>query len=443
MAPSVIGVHGLLRSLCRILATVKDSQCSGPTSNGTPGRGLVRAWCPRGLVAYDPSVAARQTRVDAPPGAPHHDRPDPPSPSGRVLHRRNDGVLAAATRLASVPAVLGLLGAAVAGAFAIVHLLVAAKGNLPAFILVGAGHASPAHVPAGITVYHEGYDGQFYYRLALDPLQWSHRAFGITFDSSYRIARITYPALAWLLAAGHHDVVPVTLVVVNVGAFGVLTGCACALAREAGRHPAWGLLVPAYWGYLWTIARDLTEVVAAALLVGALLAIRRRRPVVAAVCLSAGVLARETLLVLVAAVAVARLIGWMRTRSKRTTAAPQDVMGDLARGGPGVTDLVWLAPVVVFAGWELAVNLKVGGFPILASASTNRGVPFAGIVHAIGHYAALFPDHAALTWFADLAVLGVVVLSALVVLPSSRALLHEKLAWAGYLVLSLSLSDSI
>ena len=36
------------------------------------------------------------------------------------------------------------------------------------------------------------------------------------------------------------------------------------MAQSAGRHAFWGLAFAGYWGYLWTLGRDLTELTAAA-----------------------------------------------------------------------------------------------------------------------------------------------------------------------------------
>lgn len=421
---------------CRVPAHGEDSWEAQRARLGT-------AWLAPNVVAYHSGVTGDDARVDRPLQARTRGGVEQDSAALRTASGSGHHGPIRLGRLVASPTVLGLFGGAVSGAFALVHLLVAAKGNLSAFILVGAGHGNRSRLPADITVYREGYDGQFYYRLALDPLRWSHSAFGITFDSSYRIARISYPVLAWLLAAGHHGAVPATLVIANVLAFGVLTGLACALAGDMGRHPAWGLLFSAYWGFLWTIARDLTELVAAAALVGALLAIRRHCPVLAAVSLSIGVLGRETLLVFVAAIAVTRLVAWVGSRTVAPEGTSAGVDHPLLLGRPGIPDVVWIVPTLVFAAWEVAVERTVGTFPVLASASSNRGAPFTGIVHAVGHYAALLPNHAALTWFGELAVLAVVALSAAFAFPRSRALLHEKLAWIGYVVLSLSLSDNI
>ncbi|MHB8437697.1 MAG: hypothetical protein ACYDD4_00835 [Acidimicrobiales bacterium] len=347
-------------------------------------------------------------------------------------------------RMLSSPWQLSLLGIVAAGVFALVHLAVAAKGDISAFILVGRPQVQPHHLLSGIKVYpNGGYDGQFYYRLALDPLRWTRSAFGIVLDSPYRVARIAYPALVWLVSAGHHGLVPVALVVVNVVALGVLAACAGELARDMQRHPAWGLLVAGYWGFLWTIARDLTELVAAAALVAGMLAIRKAMPLTGALLLAVAVLARETALVFVAAVALTRAVAWVRSAMSVSRPWSGRTGGAISRGGPGRADLLWLVPVAAFVGWEVAVRQQIGVFPIRASAADNRGTPFVGMVDGLRHYVQALPSHASLPWVWEFALLGMVVLAAGAVFPSTHALLHERIAWIGYVILTVSLSKNI
>ena len=78
--------------------------------------------------------------------------------------------------------------------------------------------------------------------------------------------------------------VPYMLVAVNVAALTALAALGAVIARQGGRHAAWGLLLPAYFGLVTSLSRDTAEPVAAAFLVAGLLAIRARRPVLAARC---------------------------------------------------------------------------------------------------------------------------------------------------------------
>lgn len=135
-----------------------------------------------------------------------------------------------------------------------------------------------------------GYDGQFYYRLALDPS--ARRDVGIRFDNpAYRQQRILYPVLAWLV--GHVVPLPWAMLVVNYAALLAIAALGAAHTTRAGRAPEWGLLFALWPGFLVSLTRDLTEPVAIALLLAALLV---RRPLWAGLLMSLAVLARETTL---------------------------------------------------------------------------------------------------------------------------------------------------
>ena len=72
--------------------------------------------------------------------------------------------------------------------------------------------------------------------------------------------------------------------VANVAAIGALGYLGAMIARQGGRHAAWGLLLPGYFGLVTSLSRDTAEPVDAAFLVAGLLAIRARRPALAAAC---------------------------------------------------------------------------------------------------------------------------------------------------------------
>ena len=349
-------------------------------------------------------------------------------------------------RWADSPVRLGCASGVVALVFAVMRALVAAGGNVAGFIIVGEAHSHRAALPHGVPVYPlTGYDGEFYYRLALNPLTWRHVAFGITLDAPYRISRIGYPALAWLASGGRHALVPYTLVAVNIVGVAVLAGCATALARHAGRRAVWGLAIAGYWGFLWTLGRDTTEIVAAAALLGGLLAIRRERFVVAGAALAVGALARETVLVFVGAIFVARMIGWGRAAlaERRGSPGAGSDAGDLTRRGPGWADAIWALPGLAFVGWQSAVWARLGSFPVLSSDTSNSGTPFAGLIDGVRHYVPALPSRAALAWVVELAVLVIVVASAALAWRTSQAMLHERLAWIGYGGLAIVLQGPI
>src|SRR5436305_434484 len=119
-----------------------------------------------------------------------------------------------------------------------------ADGNISRSILVGPHFAIPSQLPRGMPVAKTyGYDGQFFYRLALNPLNFHHTAYGLTMDRPYRYMRIGYPALTWLVSFGQHFLVPVMLVAVNIAAVGALGYLGALFAVEGGRHALAGLLM--------------------------------------------------------------------------------------------------------------------------------------------------------------------------------------------------------
>ena len=172
-----------------------------------------------------------------------------------------------------VIAFLGWLG------FALARWQIWAKGHLNLFIMAGHVYTHRAQLPRGLLlVPAAGYDGQFYYRLALDPFNWHATAFGITMDQSYRYSRIGYPLLAWIFSLGQHRLVPVVLVALNLLAVAAMAMLGGMFARESGRHALWGLAFAAYFGLVISVGRDTAEPLAEACMLGGLLAYRRGMP---------------------------------------------------------------------------------------------------------------------------------------------------------------------
>jgi hypothetical protein len=321
-------------------------------------------------------------------------------------------------------AVPGLIALAAAAAEVVARVLVLLHGNVSGLALIGNVYGHPGQLPAGVKVFHyPGYDGQFYYRMGRNPasLHWS--AYGVTLDQWYRLVRIGYSALAWLGSAGVPAALPYALVVINVlaiGAIGLLGG---RLAQQAGRHALWGLLLAGYFGFATSVARDLTEPLAAACLLAGILACRRRRFVLAGILFASGALTRETALVAPFALAVVRLVALARRRAR-----------------PGREDLAWALPGLAFVAWELVLKAATGVFPILGDGGKNAGTPLVAglraIAHNVGHPFAPVPGApgAVLIWDLELLVLAVFVVAALLALRSTAVPAYERAAFVLYLV---------
>jgi hypothetical protein len=343
-------------------------------------------------------------------------RQSQPSPRSRLNRPLVPGIIA----------FLGWLG------FALARWQIWAKGHLSLFIMAGHVYTHRAQLPRGLLlVPSAGYDGQFYYRLAMDPFNWNHTAFGITMDQSYRYTRIGYPVLAWIFSLGQHQLVPVVLVVLNLFGVAAIAMLGAMFARDSGRHALWGLAFAAYFGLVISVGRDTAEPLAEACMLGGLLAYRRASTsmyLLAAVLFAWGAITRETILYAPAAIAVTRLIAFARRRAT-----------------PGLADLTWVVPAAAYGLVEIAVHFVVKGeFPLLANSNRNLTVPFTALVDALKYDAAhintahLSPIDISLLEYATLAIF---ILAGLAVLTLTTAPGHERLAFV-FFVLQLGLLSS-
>ena len=393
---------------------------------------MCRPGCPAAAAAWPADPADHQ----AGPAPVEGSGPRP----GRWLRSRTDH-----------PAVAALIALLAAVAFALARWQIWAHGNIGRFILVGRHFATPARLPPGIPLAPTyGYDGQFFYRLALDPANLSRTAYGISMDRPYRYMRIGYPALTWLVSLGQHSLVPVALVAVNIAAIGAMAYFGAVFARQAGRHALAGLLLAGYFGLITSLSRDTAEPLAAACLLAGLLAIRARRQVLAAALLAFGALTRETVMVAVAAIAIVRVIGMVRGRPRPDQHGPDqprpdqhgpDQHGPDQHGpdqhGPGRDDLPWVVPAVVFAVWQVVVKAATGSIPLLADGGRNAGAPFiaplSALKTALVHLNVHQFDQYDL-WLLEVAILALLSVVALTALRSTSAPVHERLAFVLYLV---------
>jgi len=208
-----------------------------------------------------------------------------------------------------VPAVGALLLATLFAA----ALLVRAGGDASLLVHAAPPDTDATLAPGSLTVQDadDGFDGQFFYRLGVSPWSTDEQVAGVTFDlPALRNARWGYGALAWAASGGDADLVPWSLLAVNLAAAAALGAAGGALARSSGRHAAWGLLVVLWPGFAYSLSLDTSELVASALVVAALVAGRRRRWSLVGLALTGAVLVRDTTAVVPFGVAAAGAVAW-------------------------------------------------------------------------------------------------------------------------------------
>lgn len=315
-------------------------------------------------------------------------------------------------------------------------------GDVSRFVAAGDVFftAGPA-ARVGLTVIHHniGYDGQFYYLLALNPFGPHPALAGAMFDTpAYRAQRILYPFLVWLLTlGGHARYVPLAMLLVNFAAVVALAALAALVARRLGAAPSLGVIVVFYPGLLLSLGRDLSEPLALACALGGVACALDRRWRWAALLLSLAVLGRETTVVFGLALLAAALLARVTPLPVVRLPALRLVAREEWRGAT----LAGLAPLVVGAAWQVILLLRWGQMGLFADGPKNIGAPLGGIREAMIRWPSL--SWPAIYLFTNQAeALYLLALGALVAvaLARQRSGAFLGLAWAAYLLMGLCLS---
>jgi hypothetical protein len=281
-----------------------------------------------------------------------------------------------------------------------------------------------SRIPICINSGGDGYDGQFSYRLALDPW-YSDTTLGPRIvPPAYRHQRILYPLVVWMLSLGHRDFVPYLLVIVNLFALGLLSVLGAFLVKRNGCSPWWGLCFSVYPGFIFSVLHDLPEPVSILSLFAGLLLLRENRPRWAALAFSCSVLSRETTCVAMVVIACAGFVQLLR-REKSTVHIP------------------WycgVVPLAVFTLWQMVLRVKYGEFSYVQGTG-NFTLPLVSYIHkcilTINNFRNINND------FDLLLLAGFFWLVWTAITRLKTSLFHEKLIFISYVIFALFFSDYI
>lgn len=299
-------------------------------------------------------------------------------------------------------------------------------GDVTAFIVAGDKFVEPEQLDRPLlTQGRSGYDGQFYYALAMNPLPEIRTVRGVSIDQpAYRQQRILYPLLVWILSLGGRPwLVAEMMVLVNWAALCWLGWLGAVYARTLGRHALLGLVVPLFPGFLMSLSRNLTEIVETAFLCAALVAYARHRHGRASLYLGLAVLGKETALVTVAAAGVCFGLSLLA----RTFRPRWHLMA---------------LPAFFYAAWQAQIRYTWGRFsvtPRIVTLSVNVSATAANPVQRLLRILANAPPDLQRLWSIELAALAALAALVILTLIWSRAPLLFKVAWAFYLALGMSL----
>lgn len=281
------------------------------------------------------------------------------------LRNRTSVRSASAVRAVLLPVALV---AAVVG-FALANRLHHYGGNPTGFVQFGSVFTPFTHPPrdaiVGTNGSSHGYDGQFYYVIARDPLLIHDSTVASLRDApqdapsealgsanqAYRFQRVAYPALAFLSAKALGLSIPWSLLVVNVLMVLLLVAGFAYYAWRRGWSTLWAVALGLFPGLLLSMLRDLPTPLAVACSLGGILAWTSSRRRLAVPLLVVAVLAREETLVVVLALAIETAVRAWNVRG--TPGAARRIARD---AWPAV-----VLPTVAFAAWHVYVSIRTGG----------------------------------------------------------------------------------
>jgi hypothetical protein len=246
------------------------------------------------------------------------------------------------------------------------------SGNDPlAFVMLGRCYSActgaercplPPQVSPPERLTLEGYDGQFNYYIARQPLE----AAPCIDRPAYRYQRILLPLLGAVLSLGQSAWIPWVFIGVNLAALTLSTAWLEHLLAQQGVWRGYALSYGLFAGVVWAVRLSTSEPLAYALAIGAILGQQRGKLGWAVVTWSLAVLAKETVLILVGGVALYYLA------HKQWQALTLVLAGVL---GPFIlwqsTLLIWLGEWGVGSGGAEATRFEI--------------LPFGGIIQLWTH----------------------------------------------------------
>lgn len=308
--------------------------------------------------------------------------------AGLGLTLRNSPILPPVMTVAILLLTAGLLN--------FIHLGYGMHPGLAGFAQINSISARHLGMPERAINNRTGYDGQYYYFLALRPdmavicaQQPQSCAMTPKQWPELRAQRIFYPLAARMVALGQPQAIPLALLLVNFLAILVTVGLVSTLSVEAGASPWLGAAAGMFSGEALGFLRDLADPFSIMWLVMAVWLFHKQRHLMAAGALAAALLTREPLLICVPLLFLP-LVGqraWMRLGQCLTIA---------------------LGPFVV---WQIILRALYGSWALITSDSTAAHlvwVPFLGLWEAQLHHG---HDLLLLVLFVVLPLLGAVMVA--------------------------------
>ncbi len=129
------------------------------------------------------------------------------------------------------------------------------------FIVASSVYVDSGNIQDSIYInVNSGYDGQFYYKLALNPFDFSKQSDGIKFDNPvYRTQRILYPLFCWMFSFGNTSLIPIVMVLINSLAIFLIWYIFLLFCKMFNQNIAYSLIPILFSGLYISLGRDLLE----------------------------------------------------------------------------------------------------------------------------------------------------------------------------------------
>ena len=151
--------------------------------------------------------------------------------------------------------------------------------DISIFILAGDEKVDKNLHPFDIKILERstGYDGQYFYQLALDPFSTDENGYGIKSQYDIRKQRIFYPFVVFIASLGNPEMVPYMMVMINLIAFFVSFYFIQKLLTYYNSSPNHVILWALFTGPYIALSRNLAEAVAICLVIMAMYSWSNRR----------------------------------------------------------------------------------------------------------------------------------------------------------------------
>lgn len=276
-----------------------------------------------------------------------------------------------------------LISLALYAAFVGIGIRNSLGGQFDQYLQPGAKYAAPDSLRAhgfSAKIYtpseSSGWDGQFYYYMANDPLILSDTPDHIDWPR-YRYQRIGVPLIAYAASrlAGQDWVSPGMYFSVTLALMAIAAYALAMFAASAGAPPYWALLWSLGGASLYTVSFGFIDGAADALLILAMLAHLSKRKWSYVALMSLAILAREAYAIFPASIALATIVMDAANRRK-----------DGDRLIPSLRELflsTWLqvSPIALLLCWQAYIRIRLSAYPQIATDGL-LGIP---LLHALAY----------------------------------------------------------